>query len=167
MRIWLKAQIRIKVLLIIQFAIGMSLLLSTVTGNTTIPMIETQSVDVESQIIVEISEEHIQPKTTKEKVEEYFQDTPVLVEVARCESRFQQFDSNDQVLRGRVNRADVGVMQINEKYHAASAIKHGLDLYTLEGNLAYARYLYETQGTDPWVHSKKCWNSVREVAFAN
>ena len=142
------------------------------TNQMTDQTIENQLlINNQVEIVEEISEEvkEVEPKqlnTTKEIVEEYFSDAPVMIEVAYCESRLRQFNEYGDPLRGRVNSADVGVMQINEKYHAATAVKLGHDLYTLEGNLAYARYLYETQGTKPWVHSSKCWNSVREVAFA-
>lgn len=111
----------------------------------------------------ESADENIQ-KSTKELVTEYFADTPILADVAKCESEFRQFDSNGNVLRGRVNASDVGVMQINEQYHGAAALRMGYDLYTLEGNMAYARYLYETQGTRPWNYSSKCWSKFREVA---
>src|SRR6185503_2906496 len=37
---------------------------------------------------------------------------PLLIDIARCESTFRQFDENGQVLRGKVNKGDVGVMQI-------------------------------------------------------
>ena len=105
-------------------------------------------------------------KTTKEVITEHFKDVPVMADVAFCESRFRQFDSDGNVLRGKVNSSDVGVFQINERYHAATAVKLGINLYTLEGNIAYAEYLYETQGTSPWVHSSKCWNKgEREVAL--
>jgi len=105
-------------------------------------------------------------KTTKQLAMEYFSDTPVLADIAYCESGFTQFNPDGTVLRGRVNSADVGLMQINEKYHADTAIKLGINIYTLEGNMAYARYLYNTYGTDPWVYSAKCWNNIREVALA-
>ncbi len=88
-----------------------------------------------------------------------------MADIAFCESRFNQFDDYGNVLRGKVNRADVGVMQINEKYHAGKAAKLGYDLYSLDGNMEYAMYLYETQGTKPWVHSSTCWNTVREIAL--
>lgn len=88
-----------------------------------------------------------------------------MADIAFCESRFRQFDKNGNPLRGFVNSADVGVMQINEKYHAETAAKLGINIYTLEGNMEYGKYLYETQGTKPWVHSKKCWNTVREIAI--
>lgn len=106
-------------------------------------------------------------KTTEELVRDYFVDTPVMADIAFCESRFRQFDQYGNPLRGIQNSADVGVMQINEKYHAATAIKLGINIYTLEGNMEYAKYLYDTKGTRPWVHSSDCWNTVREIALNN
>ncbi len=96
-------------------------------------------------------------QNVEEKVREYFKDEPVLVAIARCESNFRQNDTTGNTLRGRVNPADLGVMQVNEKYHAATAIKLGHDLHSIEGNLAYAKYLYESQGTRPWNASRHCW----------
>jgi len=144
---------------------------ATITNPVTNDIVENQITNnpVESQIVeVEIpKEEPKQLKTTKEIVEDYFKDTPVMIDIARCESRFRQFDANGNVLRGEANPVDIGVMQINEKYHAGTAVELGFNIYALEGNLGYAKYLYETKGTKPWIHSSKCWNSVREVAFAN
>lgn len=90
-------------------------------------------------------------------VKEYFSDTPILAEVARCESTFRQLSLNGDVLRGNVNANDVGVMQINEKYHSKQAVELGHDIYSLNGNLTYARYLYEKEGLKPWYSSSKCW----------
>lgn len=104
--------------------------------------------------------------TTEAQVKAYFADTPILAEIAFCESRFRQFDANGNVLRGVQNNLDVGVMQINEKYHLSTAQKLGLNLHTLEGNMAYGKYLYETQGTKPWNYSSGCWGKHREVALA-
>jgi hypothetical protein len=111
------------------------------------------------------SSELEQPKTTREIVEAYFSDVPVMVDVAYCESRFTQYNADGSIHRGVVNPQDVGVMQINEKYHLETSINLGLDVHTLEGNLEYARYLYETQGTAPWEYSSHCWNKKREVAL--
>lgn len=91
------------------------------------------------------------------KVKEYWSDVPLMVRVARCESEFRQLNSDGTVMRGHMNRADVGVMQINEHYHKVTAAKLGLDLHTLEGNLEYARYLFEREGTRPWKASRPCW----------
>ena len=91
-------------------------------------------------------------------IKEYFTKAPILAEVARCESTYRQFGLDGGVLRGLVNPADVGVMQINEGYHSRKASELGLDLHTLEGNVAYAKYLYEKEGVQPWKSSAKCWN---------
>ena len=90
-----------------------------------------------------------------------FADRPILVDIARCESNFHQFDKDGNIIRGRVNSADIGVMQINEKYHAETAEKLGLDLYTTEGNVAYAKHLYDEQGAKPWISSSKCWANTQ------
>jgi len=95
--------------------------------------------------------------STEAYVRDYFKDTPILAEVARCESGFRQFDSNGNVIRGKVNKGDIGIMQINKYYHEDDATKLGIDIYTIDGNLAYAEHLYQKYGLDPWVSSSKCW----------
>lgn len=103
------------------------------------------------------------PKTVREEVEAYFADIPILVSIASCESHFRQFEKDGTVKRGDINRYDLGVMQINELYHGEKAKEMGLDLHTLEGNLKFARYLYEKEGATPWSSSSKCWKE-REIA---
>jgi hypothetical protein len=101
------------------------------------------------------------------QVREYFKDIPIMQEVAFCESTFRQFKADGSPLRGHENASDIGVMQINEYYHSSTAIKLGFDLATTEGNMAYARYLYDTQGTAPWIHSKPCWGgAVNQLALS-
>lgn len=130
------------------------------------PSTELALETIDEPYITETSEE-TQPvvSSTEERVREYFDDIPILVDVARCESQFRQFNSNGTVLRGIQNPDDVGVMQLNEYYHKAQAVKLGHDIHTLEGNMAYARYLYEKEGTAPWVYSSPCWGKTREVAL--
>lgn len=99
------------------------------------------------------------PKAMEAFLRREYADDPLLVDIARCESSFHQFDSKGNIVRGRVNSADVGVMQINEKYHGEMAKKLGFDLYTVEGNIAYAKHLYNEQGSQPWISSSKCWGS--------
>lgn len=99
-------------------------------------------------------------KAVEKYLREKFADTPLLVEIARCESTFSQFDKEGNVIRGIVNSKDVGVMQINERYHLETAIKLGFDLHTIEGNTAYAQYLYDKEGAAPWKASSKCWGKV-------
>jgi len=91
------------------------------------------------------------------KAKAYFKNTPVLADIAFCESSFRQYDQNGKILKGKVNKGDIGVMQINKYYHADKAEELGDDLNTVEGNMAYAKYLYEKEGTKPWDSSSACW----------
>lgn len=104
-------------------------------------------------------------ETTQEFVESYFSDAPVMARVAYCESHFRHFNKSGTILRGAVTPKDVGVMQINEGYHSETAKRLGYDIHTLEGNVAYARHLYETQGVQPWSASKKCWSNTEHIAM--
>lgn len=94
---------------------------------------------------------------TEAIVRAYFEDIPVMIQVARCESTFRHTLSDGSVLKGKVDPADTGVMQINKRYHLETAEKLGLDLENIYDNMAYARYLYEKQGTQPWSASSPCW----------
>lgn len=94
---------------------------------------------------------------TEEAVRTYFSDIPVMIQIARCESQFRHTLSDGSVLKGKVDPADTGVMQINARYHGAEAEKLGLDLTKLYDNMAYARDLYKRQGTQPWSASASCW----------
>lgn len=83
-------------------------------------------------------------------VREAFADTPVMIAVAKCESGFRQFSSADVVLRGGSGKGYIGIFQIGERLHRAPAAKLGIDIDTIEGNIAYARRLYDAQGSVPW-----------------
>lgn len=98
------------------------------------------------------------PVTLEQYVQNYFAETPILAKISKCESGYRQFDSHGQILRGEVNKDDVGLMQINEFYQGDKAKKLGLDLETVQGNLAYAKHLFDTEGTTPWSASQKCWD---------
>lgn len=82
-----------------------------------------------------------------------------MISVAECESTFRHFGENGNIIRGVVNKSDIGVMQINEYYHGDTADRLDIDLYTLEGNLEYARSLYEREGVTPWNSSSPCWGN--------
>jgi len=104
------------------------------------------------------------PPTVETRVREYFEDTPIMIEIAYCESRFKHYSKHGGVLRGKLIPEDVGVMQINEYFHADTAERLGYDLHSLEGNMAYAKWLYEREGTTPWQPSVKCWAGYHELA---
>lgn len=98
--------------------------------------------------------------STEAVVRKYFSDIPVMIQVARCESDFRQTLPDGSVLHGKVDPRDIGVMQINTGYHGAEAKELGLDLNKLKDNMAFARYLYEKQGTKPWSASRACWSQT-------
>ncbi len=93
-------------------------------------------------------------------VRSYFRDLPIMVQIARCESTFTHTLADGSILRGRVDSADTGVMQINRRYHEKTAVAMDLNLNDIYHNMAYARYLYETQGTQPWSASSPCWSKT-------
>lgn len=103
------------------------------------------------------------PITLEQYVRGYFTEDPILAEIAKCESTFRQYDSKGEVIKGIVNKSDVGVMQINKYYHLKQAEKLGYDLHTIEGNMAYAKALYEKEGTKPWNASSKCWKKYAKT----
>lgn len=105
-----------------------------------------------------ITEKRIDGTDTEAAVRSYFSDIPVMIQVARCESTFRHTLADGSVLRGVVDSDDTGVMQINLRYHEETAEKLGLDLTDLYDNMAYARNLYERQGTQPWSASAPCWS---------
>jgi hypothetical protein len=99
-------------------------------------------------------------KNAESIVRSYFRDIPIMIEVARCESTFRHTLEDGSILQGRVDPDDTGVMQINKYFHETTAARMQLDLDDIYHNMAYARYLYETQGTQPWSASMPCWGNA-------
>ncbi len=96
-----------------------------------------------------------------------FVDAPVMADIARCESKFTEYNSDGSVLHGGLGGTMIGVFQISESVHADFAKSLGMDIYTVPGNLAYALYLYNKEGTQPWISSFPCWAPVREASPSN
>jgi hypothetical protein len=158
-------QITVKNRLIIQLTVGLAMLIASISDAQVIEApTNTGTESIVDETYSEISEQ-VKVKTTEEIIAEHFADTPILKKIAFCESQNRQFTEDGNVLRGKVNPKDIGVMQINEKYHLSTAQKLGLNIYTLEGNIDYAKYLYKTQGVKPWIHSSKCWDKANEFAL--
>ena len=129
------------------FTLGIALALSAVLGTSS------------AQVAVE-PQQMPQAQTVQQYVQTYFADEPVMIAIAGCESHFEQLDKDGKVIKNP-NSSAVGVFQIMASIHAGSADqKLGLNIYTLQGNAAYARYLYESQGTAPWNDSKSCWGKT-------
>lgn len=102
---------------------------------------------------------------TERVVAKYFSDIPIMADIAYCESRYRQYEPDGELFRGIVNDSDVGIMQINEYYHLEDSKKLGHNIHTVEGNMEYARHLYNTQGVQPWKSSAPCWNTSNTFAL--
>jgi len=108
-------------------------------------------------------EEHkvvlIEPTYTEESIkirikEAFPEDSERMLRVALCESSL-----NPNAFNPTNGSNDRGIYQISEKYHKDTYTKLGFtDMSDVEQNIAYSKYLYETNGLKPWVHSKSCWN---------
>jgi hypothetical protein len=88
-----------------------------------------------------------------------FAHTPILIKIASCESGMVHYRTGGTVLQGRQDPDDTGVMQINKRFHLATAQRMGLNIYNVHDNITYAKYLYKTQGTRPWKASQGCWGT--------
>ncbi len=128
--------------------------------NITVPQTATSApiVDATTTEVLSSDATIATPVTIEQYVRKYYAKEPVLADVAKCESRFRQYTDTGDVIRGEVDHDDIGIMQINEVYNGALAKKLGYDVYTLDGNLAFAEWLYENQGTQPWAASQPCWD---------
>jgi len=101
----------------------------------------------------------VNPQFVEQEVIEYFHDLPVMIAIASCESEFRQYDSDGNLLVNPHPRSTAsGVYQILYVSHRRSwSQTPETDITTLEGNLAFARQLYEESGTAPWNESRRCW----------
>ena len=92
-------------------------------------------------------------------VDQYFAATPIMIAIAKCESRFREFNATGAPLDGG-SGGMVGVYQVNSRVHKKIALSMGMDIDTTIGNLEYANYLYQQEGTVPWVSSQTCWQKA-------
>src|ERR1051326_3112727 len=83
------------------------------------------------------------------RVTAYFPDAPQMVAIAKCESGFRQYGPSGAPLAGGAAGNYIGVFQISSG-HAAEAMSLGMDIYRTDENLAYAKFLYQKQGTALW-----------------
>ena len=145
------------------FSSGAAAVLPALTAPFELP-------NISIEIPTEVNSEDYMPITDSKNVEkfidDYFADIPVLAEIAKCESRFRQYNSKGEILKGKVNTYDRGVMQINILYHGKAAEKMGLDLHDIDDNVAYARALYEKEGSRPWMSSSPCWAKFSQSEIA-
>jgi peptidoglycan hydrolase-like protein with peptidoglycan-binding domain len=123
---------------------------------TTTTQVSTSSTATATPPIITLPDYKI-PSNVEALVRAYFADTPVMIAIAKCESRFRQFADSGNVLNGG-SGGMIGVYQISSNVHREFARNIGYDIDTVQGNLGYARYLYDKEGTNPWIDSFPCWN---------
>ncbi|MFN3692910.1 MAG: hypothetical protein ACK4SL_02275 [Candidatus Paceibacteria bacterium] len=104
------------------------------------------------------------PAETEAKVRAAFADVPVMIEIAKCESKFRQFTDAGNVFYGGAGGGMVGIFQFYESIHKPMATALGYDLTTVDGNIAYAKHLYQQQGVTPW---QSCVPATVPVLDAN
>lgn len=93
----------------------------------------------------------------------YGLDPDLSLRIARCESELRQYNKDGEVLRGIHNPQDVGIFQINEKYHLQDSQKLGLDIYSAEGNIEYAMEIMKRDGVRHWNYSRACWGNIAKT----
>ncbi len=77
-------------------------------------------------------------------------DMPAMIEIAQCESGFRQFAPDGSVLHGGIGKGYIGIFQVDESMHGPKAQSMAFDINTVDGNIAYARYMFFATGTNPW-----------------
>lgn len=107
---------------------------------------------------------YIPPLEIEKIIRNSFEDASVMISIAKCESKFRQYNPDGSPLYGGTANNMVGVFQINTVVHTAFAESLGYDITTLDGNIGYARYLYQQNKTDPWISSFPCWNKTDNPA---
>jgi hypothetical protein len=100
----------------------------------------------------------------KEAVMEAFPDDTLMWAIASCESDYMQYrpKGDDSVVVRNPKSSAVGIFQIMESLHFEDAHLQGMDIFTPEGNIAYAKVLREKNGYRDWEAdevSRRCWDT--------
>lgn len=90
-------------------------------------------------------------------IEKEFGEEHIMIEVARCESEFRQFDKLGKPLKSELGTDDLGIFQINV-IHKEEMDRLGLKREKLDDNIKFARMLYNRNGLKDWKASKDCWS---------
>ena len=87
----------------------------------------------------------------------------LLKHITSCESwgdpnkEPREFLPDGSVLRGYPNPDDIGLAQINVPTWGKIAQQLGFNLYTYQGNLDMAKWIFDHYGSAPWKYSEGCW----------
>ena len=97
-------------------------------------------------------------KEIVEKIVEVFPDAPIMIAIAMCESELRQYEGG-KPLRNEEGSTATGLFQIVASAHMEDAKKLGHKIGTLDGNIKFARVLYDQKKTKPWKSSRSCWKN--------
>lgn len=123
--------------------IGLANLITALTLFTAqLPTTQT----VVPNIPVEVKTQSVEEMIKSELGEQF-------VKIAECESGLRQFNDDGTMLISKTK--DGGLFQINQ-IHWKEAEKMGIDITTIEGNIAFAKVLKERRGTKDWYMSRAC-----------
>lgn len=129
---------------------------ATTTEMHTHP-VEPIEEEVEEPTKIVTNQSWIDPEG-KEVVEERFGKNHPLVQVARCESGYRQYNDDGSLLENPSPKSSAsGIFQILRITHGPTAESMGMDITTPEGNMDYAEYLYNKNGLSDWSESRSCW----------
>ena len=123
-----------------------------------IPPSEISIAEISETFVVSPSAPEVDPNYVEAKVRTYFADIPVMIKIAECESGFQHFQPNGELTVSEVTNASgkrissaSGLFQILYKGHFKSwSASDETNITTVDGNMRFARELYEESGTAPW-----------------
>lgn len=70
----------------------------------------------------------------------------------------KHWNKDGTVLTGIINNNDIGQCQINKIIWGEKSKELGYDIYSFNGNIQMANWIYEKYGNKPWFWSKKLWD---------
>jgi len=105
-----------------------------------------------------IGEQPMRPLTIDQLITHYSDKYNVDESLARniifCESGFDPNALNTNAVVGE----DVGLFQLNSYYWQKQMALNGWNIYIVEENIEAGMWLLSTEGSQPWLWSKKCWS---------
>lgn len=126
-----------------------------------------KSPDLKAQIVLANDDPNFHVATL---ATQFFEDNDAteMIPVIKCESNFQHYDANGEILQNMEGSNAIGVAQIMSSKHPDPKIVtrynrkfdmdmevDDFDITTLEGNLGYALVLYKVRGTRDWECGQK------------
>ncbi len=129
-----------------------------------IRMAEQDVVEMVLKVNIPTFEKNLVKTGEKLKENDIWEGYSLLKRACSCESAFghpnnepRQFE-NGKLLWSYSGTLDVGACQISLPYWKKKSEELGLDIFTYEGNISMAKYIYNNEGgIKHWSASKYCW----------